>query len=78
MFWEKMGWKMPEGPHNRVTFRALKRMFREVGLRVTEHKFYVALPLYFRFISNPVNGVFNRLPLIRRLGLIEVIEIKKV
>jgi len=77
MLWEKMGKKMPEGPHNRVTFRRLKKIFKETGFRVVKRKFYVALPLYFKFISNPLNYIFNRIPLVRRVGLIEVIEIRK-
>lgn len=74
---EKMGKKMPEGPHNRITFRMLKQIVSGHGLKVTGRAFYVFVPVFIPFVSNPVNWVFNRLPLIRRLGLIEVIEIKK-
>jgi ubiquinone/menaquinone biosynthesis C-methylase UbiE len=74
---EKMGKKMPEGPHNRISYGSLKRIISEHGLQVTGRAFYVCMPVHVPFFSNPVNWVFNRLPLIRRLGLIEVIEIKK-
>ncbi len=77
MLWEILGWKMPEGPHTRVTFRKLKKIFRMTGFRVARRSFYVVLPLYFKYISNPVNYVFNRIPLVRRVGLVEVIEVKK-
>ncbi len=74
---EKLGKKMPEGPHNRISYRELKKILRELGLQVVLRKFYVCMPVSIPFFSNPVNQIFNRLPLIRRLGLIEVIEIKK-
>lgn len=74
---EKAGKKMPEGPHNRITVSSLKKILRELGLKLTARAFYVFVPVYVPFFSNPVNWVFNRLPLIRRLGLIEVLEIKK-
>ncbi|MEM2916060.1 MAG: methyltransferase domain-containing protein [Candidatus Woesearchaeota archaeon] len=77
MLWEMLGWKMPEGPHTRVTYGKLKKIFRMTGFKVIKRRFYVALPLYFKYISNPLNYVFNRIPLIRRFGLIEVIEVKK-
>lgn len=75
---EHMGKKMPEGPHNRMTYRELKHILNQLGLMVMKRAFYVFVPVFIPFISNPVNAVFNRFPLIRRLGLIEVIEIKKM
>jgi ubiquinone/menaquinone biosynthesis C-methylase UbiE len=74
---EKMGRKMPEGPHNRITFKELRHILAGLGLEVVCRSFYVFVPVHIPFVSNPFNAVFNRLPLVRRLGLIEVLEIKK-
>ncbi len=77
MMGEKLGKKMPEGPHNRISYRALKKLWHSLGFEVTMHKFYVAIPVHIPFLSEPVNRIFYRLPLVQRLGLIELIEIKK-
>jgi ubiquinone/menaquinone biosynthesis C-methylase UbiE len=75
MLGEKLGKKMPEGPHNRITYGKLKKTASEVGFKVIEREKYVCFPVFIKHFSNPINKAFNKIPILRKLGLIEVIEL---
>lgn len=42
MFWEKMGWKMPEGPHKRITFKELNNITLKSGLKIVRHSQFLS------------------------------------
>jgi 2-polyprenyl-3-methyl-5-hydroxy-6-metoxy-1,4-benzoquinol methylase len=76
MFWEKMGWKMKEGPHDRIDYRELKTMMKKAGLKTTKHDYKLLIPVYIPYISKFVNRYFER-PF-RKLAFIEYIVAKKI
>ncbi len=60
MFWEKMGWKMPEGPHKRLTYDQIIPLLNNAGMTVTKHGFFLLLPVYIPKISKVVNSYLLR------------------
>jgi 2-polyprenyl-3-methyl-5-hydroxy-6-metoxy-1,4-benzoquinol methylase len=78
MIGEKLKYKMPEGPHNRISYRKIKAIAARKGMKISRRNFYVLAPIYIPFVSNPVNFIFNRIPLVRMLGLVEVLVLTKI
>jgi hypothetical protein len=76
MFWEKMGWKMKEGPHDRIGYRELKTIMKKVGLKTIKHDYKLLIPVYIPHISKFVNKYFER-PF-RKLAFIEYIVAKSI
>ena len=64
MFWEKMGWKMKEGPHKRVEYKELKNMLEKSGMKVVKHDHTLLMPIYIpavsKFINKYLEGIFKR------------------
>jgi ubiquinone/menaquinone biosynthesis C-methylase UbiE len=60
MFWEKMGWKMKEGPHDRINIEKLKIIMRESGLKIIKHDYKLLIPLYIPFITEFINKYFEK------------------
>ena len=76
MFWEKMGWKMKEGPHDRINYRELKTMMKKAGLKIIKHDYKLLIPVYIPCISKFINKYFER-PF-RKLAFIEYIVAKNI
>jgi len=68
---EKLNMKMPEGKHNRMPAGDIIKIFRDNGLGLDTHGFYLILPAYIPLISEPLNRIFSKIPLFKRLCLIE-------
>lgn len=51
-----LGLKMPEGPHNRVHFRVLKKEIENAGMKIVSHDYTllmpIALPIITRFLNS--------------------------
>jgi len=77
MLLEKLSLKMPEGPHYRIPFYKFKKILAANELKTVERSWRLILPANVPFVSNPINSVFYRIPLLRRLGMLEYIIIKK-
>jgi hypothetical protein len=75
---EKLKLKMPEGPHYRMPYRKLKRIMTASGLRVDRHDWYLAFPMHIPAFSAVVNAVVHAIPLLRRIGLVEMIAARYV
>jgi ubiquinone/menaquinone biosynthesis C-methylase UbiE len=73
LLFEKLKMKMPEGPHYRMPYRDVKRVLVEVGFGVVRHDWYLAFPKYVPFFSDFFNAIVHAIPVVRRLGLIEMI-----
>ena len=71
MVWEKLGWKMPEGPHNRTKYQELRIIMKEAGLKVTKHNYTMLIPIYIPFVSAFMNKYLEK-PF-KRLAFIEYI-----
>mgnify|MGYP000449590855 CR=1 FL=1 len=67
MLAEKMGMKMPEGPHHRYTIAETEAMYVAAGLRIVEKNYRLLIPKKV-FSSEWVNRIFYRNSLLRRYG----------
>ena len=77
IFLEKMGLKMPEGPHYRIPFHKLKKILMKYDFKVLERGWKLLVPAYIPGLSNFINRFFYHVPLLKRLGMLEYIIIKK-
>jgi ubiquinone/menaquinone biosynthesis C-methylase UbiE len=69
---EKLGKKMPEGPHYRPSAARVRKMLQSHGLLVERHTFRQLVPMQISGLSEGVNQRFYRVPLLRKLGLTEI------
>ena len=76
MLGEKLGMKMPEGPHYRVPAKHLIALAKESGLALKEREWHLLFPKYVPLVSALLNWL-GRLPLLRRLCVIEVFVFEK-
>lgn len=72
LFAEKLHMKMPEGPHTRISGKALVGICRDAGMTLVKRDFALLFPKYIPFFSNIVNAVGEHIPFVRRLGVITV------
>ena len=75
---EKLHMKMPEGPHHRLTFKELEKIFKKHHLYVLDLEYRIFIPKYLPFISDKINSTFFNIPLLRNLGLVQILTLKKV
>ncbi|HZX11915.1 MAG TPA: methyltransferase domain-containing protein [Candidatus Nanoarchaeia archaeon] len=75
---EKFNLKMPEGPHHRLTFKELEKIFKKHHLYVLDLEYRIFIPKYLPFISDKINSTFFNIPLLRNLGLVQILTLKKV
>jgi len=73
MFLEKLGKKMPEGPHYRISVSTLTRILADLGFEFARRDHELLFPAHIPGISALINKI-GRLPLIRRFCLIEILE----
>ncbi len=73
---EKVGYKMPEGPHIRIKSKELKVKIEQIGMKVIRHDFKLLMPIYIPFLTNFVNSYLERY--LKRFCFIEYFAIKKV
>lgn len=76
---EKLGMKMPEGPHMRYSIRATDRILKEAGFDVQSRNFSLLVPKPIPGAAW-INARFSSVPLIRNLGFVVywVLRKKKV
>lgn len=60
MFWEKMDWKMPEGPHNRIGYKDIKLIVNRVGMKIIKHDYKLLFPIKIPIITDFVNRYLER------------------
>lgn len=60
MVWEKMGWKMKEGPHTRISNDELRIMIGKAGLKMTKHDCKLLIPIYIPFVTNFINNYLEK------------------
>lgn len=73
---EKMGLKMPEGPHYRIPYYKFKRMFETYGFEAKDRGWRLLLPTYIPWLSYLINNYFHHIPGIRKLGMLEYLILK--
>lgn len=77
MFAERRGLKMPEGPHYRIWGGELLRLAEQSGLKLIQREWHLIFPKYIPYVSWFLNDVIGRLPIVRRLAVIEVFVFTK-
>lgn len=76
MIVEKLKLKMPEGKHNRISFKKIEKIATEVGLEIINHDYELLLPIKIRVIADFVNRHF--LKYFKKLAFIEYfVAVKK-
>jgi ubiquinone/menaquinone biosynthesis C-methylase UbiE len=68
---EKLGLKMPEGPHKRITFNELNNIALKSGLKIVKHDHTLLMPIYLPFATNLINKYLGKI--FKSLGFIEYI-----
>jgi len=72
---EKLGLKMPEGPHKRVAFDDLRIMIEDLGMKITEHDYYLLVPVKIPFVTDFANKYLIKI--LKPLAFIEYFVIIK-
>jgi ubiquinone/menaquinone biosynthesis C-methylase UbiE len=52
---EKLGFKMPEGPHNRITNKEFKILIEKAGLKITKHDYRLLISVKIPILTNFAN-----------------------
>lgn len=73
---EKLGLKMPEGPHNRISFDELKEIMKKLGLKIIKHNYFLLIPIYLPVITSFINKNFERF--FKKYAFTEYIVAKKI
>jgi 2-polyprenyl-3-methyl-5-hydroxy-6-metoxy-1,4-benzoquinol methylase len=69
MIAEKLGMKMPEGPHTRYSIRATDRILKEAGFEIHKKQFSLLVPKPVPG-SAWLNARFSSVPILRGLGFV--------
>jgi 2-polyprenyl-3-methyl-5-hydroxy-6-metoxy-1,4-benzoquinol methylase len=77
LFLEKIGQKMPEGPHYRIPYRKFKKTIEKNNFLTIERNWRLLIPANIPLISALLNSVFFYVPLFKRVGMLEYIIIRK-
>ncbi len=77
LFLEKLSLKMPEGPHYRIPYFKFKEIFEQYGFITIKRDWRLIFPANIPLFSNFVNRIFYKIPLLKRLGMLEYIIIVK-
>jgi SAM-dependent methyltransferase len=75
MIAEKLGLKMPEGPHKRITNYEFKILIEKAGMKIVKHNYRLLMPLEIPFLTNFINKYLEK-PL-KKLSFIEYFVAKK-
>jgi len=78
LFLEKVGLKMQEGPHYRISLALFKALLGEAGFEIIREGRKMIIPLYIPLISNAANSLFERLPIAKDLCLIQYLICRKI
>lgn len=75
MVGEKLGYKMPEGDHNRISFEEIKKILKKNNLEVIKHDYRLLIPVKIPFITNFFNKYLERY--FKKYAFIEFFVAKK-
>ena len=75
MLWEKLGLKMPEGPHHRFKIYDLRIMIKKTGMRIIKHDYKLLVPVYIPIITNLFNKYLEKY--FKKYAFIEYFVAKK-
>ena len=72
---EKLGLKMPEGPHKRMAFNDLRIMIEDLGMKITKHDYKLLVPVKVPLVTDFANKYLEK-PL-KKLAFIEYFIVQK-
>lgn len=75
---ERLGQKMPEGPHNWVPHDDLKNILELAGFKVIKNGFKVLVPKYVPKLSDYLNKNFNRWEELNQFGAVQYFVCQKL
>ena len=70
---EKLGLKMPDGPLNRVYIEDVINVLKAGDFIIEKKGFWMFTPKRIPIISRVLNGIFSKIPLLRRLAFIQYV-----
>jgi hypothetical protein len=76
MIAEKLGLKMPEGPHYRIKYQKLKIKVEAVGMRITKHGYELLMPVEIPLLTTFANKYLEKF--LKKLAFIEYFIVKTV
>jgi hypothetical protein len=76
MLGEKVGYKMPEGPHIRINSEELISKIEQIGMKVVTHDYKLLMPIYIPLLTNLLNNYLEKY--LKKFCFIEYFVIKKV
>lgn len=56
----KLGLKMPEGPHARVTFNLIKQEIKSTGLKIIKHDYALLMPIHVPLLTGLINNYLEK------------------
>jgi len=74
---EKLRLKMPEGPHSWITLGELEDIVKKNDFVLVEKGHRFLMPIRISILSETINSLFYRIPLVEKLGLIQYLMVKK-
>lgn len=75
MIWERLGWKMPEGPHNRISYKDIELLVKSANMKIVKHGYKLLIPIKIPIITNIVNKYLERY--LKKYAFIEYFVAKK-
>jgi ubiquinone/menaquinone biosynthesis C-methylase UbiE len=75
MFAEKLGLKMPEGPHNRAGIKECRLWIEESGMKIVKHDYKLLIPVNIPIVTKLANKYLEKY--FKRLAFIEYFVIQK-
>lgn len=74
MIWERLGWKMPEGPHVRLSTNNLKLIINNSKLTIIKHDYKLLMPINIPIITEFANKYLEKY--LRPLAFIEYFSLR--
>lgn len=60
LLWEKMGLKMQEGPHKRISYEEIEMLCEKVGMKIIKHDYKLLIPVSIPILTNLINKHLER------------------
>lgn len=73
---EKLGLKMPEGPHRRITNHELEIMLKKTGLKIVKHDYELLIPVNIPLLSKFANTYLEKY--FKKLAFVEYFTAVKI
>lgn len=75
LIWERLGWKMKEGPHKRIRYKDIMILSEKAEMKVVKHDYKLLLPIKIPFITEFANKYLEKV--FKKLCFIEYFSIIK-